>query len=119
MDDDIERCALVLDAMVGELLTLKSTERPAQYDRQAPLRIDYAVRVVRRCAERVRALKTIAQDATFPQATDTIKLALARGIAMELRPVIARSVNSQWKHDMLRRLDELIGDQAGEQSQTP
>lgn len=62
MDDDetIERCASLGDALVAELEKLRKTARKSHYDRQTPRQIDYAIRNVRRLAERIRALKGVA-----------------------------------------------------------
>lgn len=59
-DDLIERCAAICDATVEELKKLKPTSRKGQYDRQSPRQIDYAIRAVRRVADRIRAQKGIA-----------------------------------------------------------
>lgn len=58
----IERCAALADAMIKELQKLRTTARKTHYDRQTPRQIDYAIRTVRRLAERVRALKGVQPD---------------------------------------------------------
>lgn len=61
-DDIIERCALICDAMLGELETLRRTARKSHYDRRSQREIDFAIRAVRRNAERIRALKSVAEE---------------------------------------------------------
>lgn len=58
-DDQIEACAKVCDGIIAELTALRPTSRKSQYDRQSPRQIDYAIRAVKRCAERIRALKGV------------------------------------------------------------
>lgn len=58
-DEVIERCAALGDAMAMELQKLRTTARKSHYDRQTPRQIDYAIRTVRRLAERIRALKGV------------------------------------------------------------
>lgn len=58
-DDIIERCATLGDEMAAELQKLRTTARKSHYDRQTPRQIDYAIRTVRRLAERIRALKGV------------------------------------------------------------
>lgn len=61
-DEVIERCAQLADAMAAELQKLRITARKTHYDRQTPRQIDYAIRTVRRLAERIRALKGVAPE---------------------------------------------------------
>lgn len=108
-DEQIEACAHLCDAMIRELETLKPTVRKGQYDRQAPRQIDYAIRAVRRLAERIRALKGLAQIGAAP-VNNGDKLAKAIALAGELRPIIALGTrDSEWRRDILARLDDLIG----------
>lgn len=58
-NEQIEQCALVCDGLVSELEALRPKSRVSQYDRQSPRQIDYAIRSVRRAAERIRALKSV------------------------------------------------------------
>lgn len=60
-NDIIERCALIADGMIAELEKLKEAARTGQLDRRSKLEIDYAIRSVRRVAERIRALKSVAE----------------------------------------------------------
>lgn len=108
-DEQIERCARVCDAMIRELEGHKPKARKSQYDRQSPRQIDYAIRAIRRVAERVRALKGVTHEPTATHQSDGDKLAMAVAIANELRPVIAKSRDSAWRQEMLRRLNDLIG----------
>lgn len=58
-DDIVERCAAVCDGIIAELKAMKPKSRQSQYDRQSPLQIDYAIRAVKRAADRIRALKGV------------------------------------------------------------
>lgn len=107
-DDQIEICAQLCDAMVKELTASRKTARKSQYDRQSPRQIDYAIRAVARLGERIRALKSITHTAHGIE-SDADKLASAIAIAKELLPIIAKTRDSAWKHEMVRRLSELIG----------
>lgn len=107
-DAQIERCAKVCDSMALELEQLKPSARRGKYDRQTARQIDYAVRSVRRVAERIRALKSVAADAqAVPGNGD--RLAIALEIVREMRPVIAATRKSAWRTLILQKLDELLG----------
>lgn len=60
-DEQIEICAKVNDSMVEELAKIRSSARRGQYDRQSARQIDYAMRALKRAAERIRALKGISE----------------------------------------------------------
>ena len=61
-DDVIEKCAALGDAMAAELQTLRKTARKSHYDKQTPRQIDYAIRTIRRLAQRIRALKGVSPE---------------------------------------------------------
>lgn len=65
-DEIIERCALICDVMIGELEILRRTARKSHYDRRSQREIDYAIRAVRRAAERIRVLKGVAEEPGGP-----------------------------------------------------
>lgn len=60
-DDIVERCATQCDGVIAELQDMKPNARRGQYDRQSVRQIDYAIRAVRRAAERIRALKGVSE----------------------------------------------------------
>lgn len=106
-DELIDKCARLCDAMILELEAQKPGARKGQYDRQSPLRIDFAIRSVRRVGERIRALKGV-QEPDAPK-SDSGKLAKAIALAKELRPTIAKTAGSAWRQEMLQRIDEITG----------
>lgn len=105
-DEQVERCARECDTMAKELEAHRPTSRRGTTDRQSPREIDYAIRAVRRVAERIRSLKDPAADPRPAKNGDNLHKALA--ILKELRPVIAHAAGSTWKRQILRRLDELV-----------
>lgn len=110
MGDDalIEYCARVCDSMAQELVDMKPTARRGKYDRQTSRQIDYAIRAVRKAAERIRALKGVEYDVPIAPGNGD-KLTKALEIAKELRPVIAKARRSTWRQTILRKIDELLG----------
>lgn len=108
--DLIERCAAVIDATAAEVHALKASARKGHYDKQSGLQIDYAVRWLRKGAERIRASKPAGHDEAENAPIDTSgpdyqeMLALLR----ELRPVIAKARATNWRVVILRRMDDLL-----------
>lgn len=58
-DDKIEQCARACEGIIADLTAQKTKLKKGQKDRRAILEIEYAIRALRRAAERVRALKSV------------------------------------------------------------
>jgi hypothetical protein len=52
---ETEACAAICDAMVEELEAIKKSMRRTRHDRNPGREVDYAIRAVKRVAERIRA----------------------------------------------------------------
>lgn len=61
-DDDIERSAAVADDVAQELRDRKPKPGSGRYDREAPRRIDFAIRIAQRIASRIRLLASVPLD---------------------------------------------------------
>lgn len=107
MADQIDQCLALCDAMIQELEAQRPKSRKGRYDRQSPRQIDFAIRTVRRLAERFKAFRAVGTDEPAP-AGNGDRLAKAIALARELRPIVAATRHSTWRAQMLQRLDELI-----------
>lgn len=112
--DHLERCAAVCDEMVQELEAQRERAKRNPYDRAADRETDFAIRAVKKIAERIRAQKPLDDTQPVPDAAARLQVALS--LIQELRPVIAQSRDSAWKVATLLRVDGLLSPEPPGQS---
>lgn len=105
----IEQCAAVVDHVADELeAALKpQTPKSAKPDRTTVTRFRFAIRWAKKTAARIRALDPKGSSHTA-SLVDTDKLEKAVVMLKELRPVIETTRPSNWKREILGKIDDLI-----------